>query len=311
MQQTMDIREIAIVSGKGGTGKTSLAACFAALSSNAVFADCDVDAADLALLLKARRLSSELFAASKKARVDDSKCVLCRRCAEVCRYLAIEIREGSLNIDDFSCEGCRACYYSCPVAAITMESVVSGEWYLSDSPYGPLVHGRLSPGEENSGKLVTLVRNRARDLAQEQGRDLVIIDGPPGIGCPVIASISGVRLALVVTEPSLSGLHDMERVLDVIRHFGAVPAVCINRYDLHLDTSEIIERRCDSLGIPVLGRIPYDRAVVDALVQGIPVVEYSGAGVTGTIREIWERMCQMLRGGRGSDQSNHAGALTR
>ncbi len=213
------MKEIAIVSGKGGTGKTSLAGSFAALSRNtAVFADCDVDAANLSLIMNPSPTEDHEFRASRKPVIDMEKCIGCETCVAVCRYGAIN---GDLTIDSLLCEGCGVCHWVCPEDAISMDEVVSGRWFVSDTPYGVLVHARLEPGEENSGKLVTLVRNRARELAQSQSRSLVVIDGPPGIGCPVIASLAGVSCALVVTEPTLAGIHDLDRILARFQHVSA------------------------------------------------------------------------------------------
>lgn len=282
-----DITQIAVISGKGGTGKTSLTGAFASLAGCSVIADCDVDAADLALILKAKtRLSGE-FSGSRKARIDSSKCVACGRCADVCRAGAIR-HDTAYEVAELDCEGCGVCKYVCTAEAINMKNAVSGHWYVSDTPYGTLVHAKLEPGEENSGKLVTLVRNKATEIASSQGLDLVLIDGPPGIGCPVISTLSGVSMALVVTEPTLSAIHDMERVLAVCAHFGVPAAVCVNRFDLCEENCRLIEESTRSLGVKLLGKIPYDTDVVSAMVKGRTVVEVSKGKASHAIRSLWE-----------------------
>lgn len=291
--------QITVISGKGGTGKTSIAGCFAALSApsgDAVFADCDVDAANLALILRPTLKETHGFTASKKARIDPQRCTGCGECARACRSEAITGRDGSFAVDHLLCEGCGICSHVCPTGAVAMEDATSGRWFISDTPYGPLVHARLSPGEENSGKLVTVVRNKAKEIAESQGRNILIIDGPPGIGCPVIASLAGVSCALVVAEPTLSGIHDMERVLEVCRHFGVPATVCINRFDLHEQSSRDIEEFCDRNGIEVVGRIPFDRAVTEAMVRGLPVVECSDGEASKKIRRIWGRVLEIASG---------------
>ncbi len=280
------MKQITVISGKGGTGKTSITGSFAALSGGAVLADCDVDAADLGLLLGPTVKETHDFRASKKAIIHKSRCSRCGTCVEVCRSEAI----NDFVVDRFSCEGCGVCYYACPEEAITMEEVLSGRWFLSDTPYGSLVHARLEPGEENSGKLVTIVRNKARQIAEDESKEYLIIDGPPGIGCPVIASLAGVSSALVVTEPTLSGIHDMDRVLGVCEHFGVPALVCINRYDISEENCRAIEKQCDKRGVRVATRIPYDPVVTEAMVRRLPVVEYSNGEVSERIRALWEQV---------------------
>jgi MinD superfamily P-loop ATPase len=275
-------KEIVVVSGKGGTGKTSVAAGFADLASNAVFCDCDVDAANLGLILNPRELEGHDFIASKQAFVDAAKCTGCGLCEELCRFGAAY--PGS--IDHLSCEGCGLCARACPEGAIEMRPVTSGRWFISSTEKGPLIHARLGPGEENSGKLVTLVRQKARETAEKEHRDIIITDGPPGIGCAVIASLSGADSALIVTEPSLSAIHDLERVLSVCERFS-VPALCvINRYDIHEDNAKSIEEMAGSR-FTVVGRIPYDTEVPKSMAKAIPITRTrSAAGES--IREIWE-----------------------
>jgi MinD superfamily P-loop ATPase len=283
------MKEITIISGKGGTGKTSLAGCFAVLSDGAVFTDCDVDAANLSLIMKPELQEKHEFKASREAFIREDRCSQCGLCRDLCRFEAIS---ESFRVDPLSCEGCGVCYHACPEGAIDFEEVTSGEWFISRTPYGPLVHARLGVAQENSGKLVTLVRNKAKEIARDANRDLIVTDGPPGIGCPVIASLSNASAALVVTEPTLSGVHDMERVLSVCSHFKVPAFVCINRYDLDEENTSKIEEYCREQSVPVVGRVPFDKVVTEAMVQGLPVVEYSDGAVSRSIKEIWERVLQ-------------------
>jgi MinD superfamily P-loop ATPase len=208
--------------------------------------------------------------------------------------MAISKQNEEINIDSISCEGCQVCSYVCPVGAITMENNLSGEWYISKTKYGPFVHARLGIAEENSGKLVNEVRKKSGEIAVKENLDFVIIDGPPGIGCPVIASLSGTDMALVVTEPTLSGIHDMERVIRVAEHFRTETAVCINKYDINLAHSRRIEKWCEELSIPVLGKIPFDEVVTKAVSQGMPLTEYVNNSLTREIKHIWLRICSLL-----------------
>lgn len=277
-------KEIVVISGKGGTGKTSVAAGFADLAEDTVFCDCDVDAANLGLVLGSKELERHDFVASRQAFVDPAKCTKCSLCQELCRFGAA--RPGS--IDHLSCEGCGLCAEVCPAGAIEMRPVVSGQWFISSVENGTLVHARLGPGEENSGKLVTLVRQKARQIAEQENRHLIITDGPPGIGCPVIASLSGADMAVVITEPTLSAIHDLERVLSVCERFN-VPALCvINKFDIHEDNTKRIE---DMAGrrFSVIGRIPYDSEVPKSMAKGIPITRASSpAG--DAIRDIWAKV---------------------
>ena len=281
------MREITIISGKGGTGKTSFAASFAALSDAAVFTDCDVDAANLSLIMRPVLQERHEFKASRRAFIREESCSRCGLCRKLCCFGAIT---EDLQIDPLSCEGCGLCFHACPDEAINFEEVVSGEWFISQTPYGPLIHARLGVAEENSGKLVTLVRNKAREIAQDKNRSCIITDGPPGIGCPVIASLSNASLALVVTEPTCTGVHDLQRVLAVCSHFNVPASVCINRYDLDEGNAREVEKYCRTQGVPVVGKVPFDRVVTEALVNGLPVVEYSEGTVSQKIKEIWEKI---------------------
>ena len=282
------MKQIAVISGKGGTGKTSLVASFAALAGEkAVLVDSDVDAANLSLVTGSEIFEEYEFRASKVAVIDQQKCNECDLCRELCRFDAIE---SSYEVDPISCEGCGFCSYICPVEAIAMTEKRSGSWFVSKTACGLLVHARLGIAEENSGKLVSKIRERGRELAESEKLEYVIIDGPPGIGCPVIASLSGVDQALIVTEPTVSGVHDLKRVFDVCRHFDIPASVCINRYDLSEIQSNIIEEYCFGQGIPLAGKIPLDRAFVDAQVAGMPVVRFAGGQLLERISLIWDQV---------------------
>lgn len=281
------MKQIAVISGKGGTGKTVLTASFAALAKNACFVDCDVDAADLHLLLKPTIREKHEFRSGKTAHVDKSLCMLCGECIRVCRFDAID---EDCEVDPISCEGCSVCSHVCPAGAISMEENLSGEWYVSETTYGPFVHAKLGIAEENSGKLVSKIRQAARHIAEKDNLDCVIIDGPPGIGCPVIASLSGVDFALIVTEPTLTGIHDMERVADVARHFDIPTKLVINKYDINLKNSESIEEICQKRNIEVLARLPFSEIIVQSMVNGMPVVEYCNDQIARDIIALWNKM---------------------
>ena len=284
------MKELVILSGKGGTGKTSIVASFAALAADKVLVDCDVDAADLHLLLQPTMVRTEEFWSGKTAFIDKKLCTRCGICEQVCRYDAIH----NLKVDPIACEGCGFCYNVCPENTIRMKDNLAGHWYISDTRYGPLVHARLGIAQENSGKLVAVVRQAARALAQERDAGCIISDGPPGIGCPVISSLTGAQLALLITEPTLSGMHDLERVIGVCRHFNVPALVCINKFDLNLENTQQIEQSCRSLGAPVVSRLPFDNIFTEALIHGLPVVEYSHNGVTRDIESLWESVSSAL-----------------
>jgi MinD superfamily P-loop ATPase len=285
-----DVKTLTIISGKGGTGKTSIVGSFASLAKNAVFADCDVDAADLSLIMDARIKTASDFKASQKARIDVAKCIQCGDCEHACHFNAIR----DSKVDPFLCEGCRVCSLVCPQEAISMDDVCSGQLFVSDTPYGPLVHARLEPGEENSGKLVTLVRQTAEQIARDEGLQYIIVDGPPGIGCPVIASLTGATASLIVTEPTLSAISDLKRVLSVCNHFKVPPFVCVNRCDLYQENVRRITEFCQQEGVEILGMIPYDPNVVRALVQGKPVVSYTESAASQQIRKLWDRLAERV-----------------
>lgn len=286
------MKQIVIISGKGGTGKTVITGAFAALAKNAVFADCDVDAADLHLLLEPNIKESHEFRSGITAFVHKDKCTQCGKCREICRFNAID---ESIVIDSISCEGCAFCSFVCPVSAIEMRENVSGEWFISDTRFGPLVHAKLGVASENSGKLVSLVRKKAKELAEQNKCDWVIVDGAPGIGCPVIASLSGVDCAVVVTEPTLSGLHDAQRVIGVTKHFNVQTKLLINKYDLNLDMAKQIEKYCQTNDVELIGEIRFDIAVIKAVVEGKTIIEYRDGIVKKEIVSIWEKLQRGLK----------------
>jgi len=285
------MRQVLFLSGKGGTGKTSLAAAFATLTENKVLADCDVDAANLHLLLDPTVVEEGDYQGSNEAVRDVARCTGCGRCREVCRFNAVG--EG-LDIDPYLCEGCGACVTACPADAIVLEPRISGRWFTADTAKGPLAGAELLPGEEVSGKLVVQVKERMADLASSAGADTALVDGSPGIGCPVIASIAGVDEVVLVTEPTLSGLHDLERIVGVVRHFGIRAHLVINKADLSPDLADRLERYADDEGLPVLGRIPYDRAVSTAMVAGRSVVEVAGSPAGEAMRAVFERFVRRI-----------------
>jgi MinD superfamily P-loop ATPase len=286
------LKELVVLSGKGGTGKTSLVGSLAALAKNKVMADCDVDAADLHLLLKPTLRQEQPFWSGQLAVIDEDKCTRCGLCQELCHFEAI----ADFRVEPVSCEGCGFCARICPVEAITMQECLSGHWFISDTGYGTLVHARLGIAQENSGKLVALVRQQAREIAEKEGADYVISDGPPGIGCPVISSLSSASLALLVTEPTLSGIHDLERVLGVCRHFGVPALVCINKYNINEENARRIEEYCRQQGVKVAARIPFDNVATEAVVRGVPVVEYSHNPISQQIELLWQNIADLLAG---------------
>jgi MinD superfamily P-loop ATPase len=271
--------EIVVISGKGGTGKTVFTSCLASRFQDKVVADCDVDAPDLHLLFTPIVKHQEDFPGTPHASIDPAKCTGCGRCSQVCRFGAVKVGGNGAGpvyeIDDLGCEGCGVCAWTCPADAISMTAGTGGKWYVSDTRFGTLVHARLGVAQENSGKLVTVVRREARKAAMEKGCHFVVIDGPPGIGCPVIASVAGANLAVVVTEPTLSGIHDLERVLELTGHFGVKTGVVINKFDLNSDIVRKMEQLLESKEVPLLGKIRFDTTINRAIAEGRTVVEHS------------------------------------
>ena len=287
----MNVRQLTVVSGKGGTGKTTVVAAFATLARGVVLADCDVDAADLHLVLDPEIHETIPFAGPELAEVEAAKCTQCGICTTHCKFEAIV--DGVVN--EPRCEGCAVCELVCPTDAIRMVDRRAGEAYVAGSRFGPLVYARLAAAAEGTGLLVSLVRERARATALETGRDMVIVDGPPGIGCPVIASLTGVDLTLIVTEPTLSGIGDMARIADVAAHFNVPALVCINKWDLSPANTERIEAICAERGLPVVGRLPYDTAATSAMLAGRTVTE-SESALADALRALWERVAEWLSG---------------
>lgn len=288
------MKELVIISGKGGTGKTSITASFASLAKNAILADCDVDAADLHLVLQPESQRSTDFISGRIAEIRAEDCISCGLCEEVCRYDSVEEKDGAFSIDPLSCEGCGVCVEICPVKAIDFPEQKCGEWFVSKTRFGDMVHARMMAGAENSGKLVSLVRQEARKLADKQQCDLLLVDGPPGIGCPVIASITGADAVLIVTEPTLSGEHDLVRVLELAQHFKIPTMICINKWDINYEMTEQIEEKATSLGAIPVGRIPYDSAVTAAQVNGRTLIEESDLEAAQAVRQVWGNVCTTM-----------------
>ncbi len=281
-----------MISGKGGTGKTSITGTFASLAKNAVFADCDVDAADLYLILKPEVKKTMSFYGLELAKIDTKKCIECKRCVENCKFNAITER---MIIQKASCEGCGVCQYVCPVDAIEMIPRESGFSYISDTRFGPMSHAVLKTAEEASGKLVTVVRENAKKIAKEKNKDMIIIDGPPGIGCPVISAITGVDLVLIITEPTLSGISDLERIIGVAEHFKIPATICINKYDINIENTKKIEKYCKEKNIDVVGKIPYDTIITKALIDEKNIIEYDKeSDLSKKIIEMWRRIEEKL-----------------
>ncbi len=300
------MKQIVILSGKGGTGKTSVVASFAHLAKagtkqpSTVLVDADVDASNLELVLSPVIREKHSFMGGQIAIIDPELCESCGVCAELCRFEAISRSDGLFVVDPVACEGCGLCFYQCPSDAIRMEEQVAGEWYRSDSRYGPLFHAALWPAQENSGKLVTLVKQQGRLLAMDQGQELILVDGPPGIGCPVISAAAGADLALIVVEPTVAGIHDMARAADTTRHFGVRTLVLVNKADLYRNGVTEIEAYCRRDGLRMIGQLPFDTVVTKAMVQGQPVTAYSPQSPVGqALRAAWDAMLTVLNGQEG------------
>ncbi len=285
------MREVVVLSGKGGTGKTTVSGSLAVLASNKVMADCDVDAANLHLLLDPVLKSSSPFYGLKKATINHEKCLGCNLCIHLCRFDAIG---PGFVVDPVLCEGCAVCYHACPCGAVEMIEHVAGYLFLSETRYGPLVHARLGIAEDNSGKLVAAVRKEARRLAEEEKKELIITDGPPGIGCPAISCLSGADLVLIITEPTFSGRHDLERVLELAKHFGCRAAVCINKWDLEPENSRALESLCNRYSVPLVGHLPYDESVMEAVKSGRPVIQECSGPMEEGILALWDKLKALL-----------------
>lgn len=287
------MREIVIISGKGGTGKTSLTGAFAHLATGKVVCDLDVDAPDLHLLLRPSRQREEDFYAGHEAQIDRNQCNDCGLCASLCRFGAIREDASGYTVDPLRCEGCKVCVACCPREAVRFPEKHCGKWYVSSTRFGPLVHAQLIPGAENSGRLVMVLKQQARELARAKGLDLVLCDGAPGIGCPVISSLSGTNLAVAVTEPTPSGRHDLERVADLCSHFQVAFAVIINKHDINPDETARIETFCKTKGYPVVARLPHDPIVTETMVLGLVVTELPATDFSRLLAHAWTRIREL------------------
>lgn len=285
------MKEILIISGKGGTGKTSLTAAFAHLATNHVICDLDVDAPDMHLILKPEIKRTVDFFSGHEARVNPERCTACGKCLEMCRYDAVTKAGPVFRISPLKCEGCKVCVAFCPAEAIDFPERHCGRWFVSDTRFGPLVHAQLFPGEENSGRMVALLRQKAKEMAEHKGLDLILSDGTPGIGCPVIASLSGVSVAAIVTEPTPSGRHDLERVVELCGHFRVPAAIIINKSDLNEKESAAIEAYSREKGFAFLGRLPHDPVITKAMIQGRTITEYEARGDFSTrLEKVWRQL---------------------
>ena len=286
------MKELVIISGKGGTGKTSLMAAFASLAENKVLCDADVDAADLHLIMDPEIRERHEFESGNTAIINQDKCTECGLCLDLCRWNAIS---QDYRVDPIECEGCGVCAYFCPEDAIDFPVNHCGEWFISDTRFGPMAHARLGIAEENSGKLVTLVRQQGKKLAEDKKLDLILTDGPPGVGCPVIASLGGATAVLIVTEPTVSGRHDMERVSQLAAFFKIPAMICVNKFDLNLEATEAIENFAREEKVTVLGRIPFDHIFTKSMVQGQTIFEYDGnSQAARAVRELWTKVTEAL-----------------
>ena len=285
------MKELTVISGKGGTGKTTIAAAFASLAESAVIADCDVDASDMHLILKPEIIETMDFSGLKIASIDETICTGCGICRDACKFDAIS---NDIRIDVYACEGCGVCAYVCPEGAISLIERKAGYACNSETRFGPMAHARLGIAEEASGLLVAVVRENASKLAEKYDRNLVLIDGPPGTGCSLIASIKGVDLVLAVTEPSVSGIHDLERILGVAGHFNIPAMVCINKYDINEKNSRVIEEYCKEHGIELAGKLPYDDTPTKAMMQEMTVIEYSDGEFSKMVKGLWENIKKKL-----------------
>lgn len=289
------MKEIVIISGKGGTGKTSITSSFASLAKNTVLADCDVDAADLHLILDPEIKTANDFISGNLAVINRDNCLGCEVCLDVCKFDAIKRDDdGSFTIDAASCEGCGVCVEFCPTSTIEFPQRHCGQWFESQTRYGTMIHAKLGIAAENSGRLVSMVRQEAKRVAEKQNADLIIVDGPPGTGCPVIASITGADAVVAVTEPTLSGLHDLKRIIKLTAHFGIRTFVCVNKWDINPHNTAEIERFVESSGCQFIGKIPYSKEVTKAQIEGRSVVESGSEEIKTQITTIWENLNSRL-----------------
>jgi MinD superfamily P-loop ATPase len=289
------MHEILIISGKGGTGKTSLTAAFAQLAERPLLCDLDVDAPDLHILLDPKPKETHAFWSGSEASIVTESCTACGDCTERCQFEAIKETAQGFQVDPLRCEGCGVCVHFCPSEAISFHEKQCGEWYLSDTTAGPMVHAQLGPAEENSGKLVSLLRQEAKKLADEEGYDLVLSDGPPGIGCPVISSLSRVDLAVIVTEPTPSGQHDLERVADLCAHFKVPAGIVINKWDLNPGLTEAIEKKAPERQLRLFGRVGFDPVFIDAMVQRQTITRFQPQGLGKQVAAVWDEIAVAMQ----------------
>ena len=281
------MKELVVISGKGGSGKTSVLAGFASIAQNKALCDADVDAADLHLITDPQIRERHDFQSGHTAIIDPDRCTQCGICRDLCRWQAIS---ADYVVDSIECEGCGVCHFFCPAQAVDFPVNTCGEWFISDTRFGPMAHASLGIAEENSGKLVTLIRQQGKELAAKHGADLLLTDGPPGIGCPVIASLGGASAVLIVTEPTVSGKHDMERVADLAAFFRIPAMICVNKYELNPEQAGAIEAYAGEKGIKVMGRIPFDPAFTKSMIQGKTVVEYGDSAGAEAVRNLWQKV---------------------
>ncbi len=286
------ITELVVISGKGGTGKTSIVGAFAAIAENKILVDADVDAADLHLLMNPSIIESHNFTSGHEAVINEEKCTQCGECVSLCKFGAID--EEKFRVNPFHCEGCGVCVHFCPEKAIDFPEKLCGEWYLSETRYGLMVHAQLGIAEENSGKLVTLVRQKGRELAMEKGIDLIITDGPPGVGCPVIAAVGNASAVLIVTEPTVSGRHDLERVLELSGFFNVPAMVCVNKFDLNRQVAIEIEKFCEAKNITFIDHIPFNPEFIYAVANGQSIMERNDEDLTQLLRIMWTKITSKL-----------------
>lgn len=293
------MKEIVIISGKGGTGKTSITASFAYLGGkDVVVADCDVDAADMHLLLQPDFAKAEDFYSGFNAKIDQAACTECGKCADICRFNAISVKNNQYSVNALNCEGCGYCYHICPANAITMEEQNVGQWYISDTKAeNPLVHARLGIGAENSGKLVAKVKKEANLIAEEGNKDLVLVDGSPGVGCPVISSLSGANFVVLVTEPTVSGLHDLKRAHQLVQKFKIKAGCIINKSDLNPQVCNEIEDFLAKENIIHIANFPYDETFTEAMTMGQTIVEYGNNELKTLLTKSWEKVKQITKQG--------------
>lgn len=295
------MKQLVILSGKGGTGKTSISASLIHLASqnskdlNPLFLDADVDAANLSLLIGSTPLETNQFYGSKIAHIDQPACIACGKCQTLCRFNAIDFLNNEYTIDPFACEGCQVCFDHCPTEAITMQENLAGHWYRSQSELGPFYHADLRPGQENSGKLISKIKAQAKTEGEQNNHQLLIVDGPPGIGCPVISAISGATLALIVVEPSISGIHDMKRILETAHHFNIPTLVCINKADLNPQRTQEIKTYSAEQGLKIIAEIPFDPTITSAMKQNQPITQYQPNSKTSqAIQQLWLNLSNSL-----------------